>query len=134
MEINQFIKNTRIYEYMSASNPSMDPIPVMTHPCHLHQTGETRIIPFDLKDKLKVDYPATSPNLLVSFIRINKNDNINCKAKATSQVFYIINGSGRVSFSLNPNDDLNVINWSKGDMIVLPDIYGIINFEATLSK
>ena len=96
MEINQFINNSRTYEYMSASNPNMEPIPVMTHPCHLHQNGETRIIPFDLRQSLKVSFPATSPNLLVSFIRIKQNDNINCKANATSQAFYIINGSGKV--------------------------------------
>jgi hypothetical protein len=33
-----------------------------------------------------VDYPATSPNLLASFVRINKGDKIQTKATATSQV------------------------------------------------
>jgi len=131
MDINQFTKNTRIYEYMSASNPQLEAVPVMTHSCHLHQTGKTRIIPFDLKDKLKVNYPATSPNLLVSFIRVNKNDNINCMANSTSNAFYIINGSGKVYFNLDNYDDYKSIKWNQGDMIVLPHIYGNITFKAT---
>jgi gentisate 1,2-dioxygenase len=131
MDINQFKQNTRVYEYMSASNPTLEAIPVLTHPCHLHQQGETRIIPFNLKDNLKVNYPATSPNLLVSFIRIKQNDNINYKANATSHAFYIINGSGKLYFNLDSYDDLRIIEWSQGDMIVLPLTYGSVNFEAT---
>ena len=65
-------ENNRIYEYVSASNPLMPKIPVLTHSYKLHQEGKTRIIPFDLSSKLKSNYPLTGPNLLVSFIRIKK--------------------------------------------------------------
>ena len=31
---------------------------------------------------------------------------------------------------MDPYDDQHIINWNKGDMIVLPHVYGLINFEA----
>ena len=123
MENNHLQTNNRIYEYMSASNPTLEAIPVLTHSYKLHQTGKTRIIPFDLKDNLNINYSATSPNLLVSFIRIEKNDNIKCSATATSQAFYIINGSGRFKFQVDICDDIDIVAYNTGDMIVLPNLH-----------
>ena len=80
----------RIYEYTSAANPNMSEIPVLVHPPELHQEGATRIIPFDLRHKLSVEYPATSPNLMASYLRILPNESLNTKAVATSQAFYVI--------------------------------------------
>lgn len=108
-------ENNCIYEYVSASNPKMPIIPVLTHSCKLHQEGDTRIIPFNLSDKLKTNYKLTGPNLLVSFIRIKKNEDINFTSNASSNAFYIINGSG-----LCNSDEYNKIKWNKGDLFVLP--------------
>ena len=108
-------ENNRIYEYVSASNPLMPEIPVLIHSCKLHQEGETRLIPFDLSNELKSNYPMTSPNLLVSFIRIKKNESISFGSKASSNAFYIIEGSGICSVEKE-----NDINWNKGDLFVLP--------------
>jgi len=56
--------------------------------------GPTRVIPFDLAQQIGVEYQATSPNLLASYIRILKGESIETAARATSQAFYIIRGSG----------------------------------------
>ena len=49
----QWRKDARIYEYGSAANPDMKPIPVLVHPPDWHERGETRVIPFDIDDFLK---------------------------------------------------------------------------------
>jgi hypothetical protein len=49
----------------------------MVHPSSLHESGKTRIIPFDLSEELQIPYPCTSPNLLSSFIRICDREIIN---------------------------------------------------------
>jgi hypothetical protein len=44
-----------VYEYGSAANPEMAPIPVLVHPPTLHESGPTRVIPFDIDDYLEID-------------------------------------------------------------------------------
>ena len=90
MKQEDYEKDGRIYEYTSAANPDMAPIPVLVHPAELHQSGPTRVIPFDLKEHLKVEYPATSPNLLASWLRIVANESLETSAVATSQVCLLI--------------------------------------------
>ncbi len=34
-----FEEDGRIYEYMSASNPNLPPVPILHHPPELHQSG-----------------------------------------------------------------------------------------------
>lgn len=106
--------DARMYEYTSAANPNMPAIPVLVHAPELHQSGPTRIIPFDLRQHLECDYAATSPNLMASFLRINANETLDTHAVATSQAFYVIRGSGT---STSQYDD---IHWSEGDLFVLP--------------
>jgi hypothetical protein len=93
----------------------MSAVPVRVHPSSLHETGPTRIIPFDLSPDMNINYPASSPNLLASFIRICPNDVIDTAAVATSQAFYVIRGSGKSSSPENGE-----IVWSEGDLFVLP--------------
>ena len=109
-----FEADSRIYEYTSAANPYLAMVPVSLHPASLHESGPTRIIPFDLSADMNIDYPASSPNLLAAFIRINPNERINSEASATSQAFYIIRGTGR---SVTEHGE---IEWSEGDLFVVP--------------
>jgi gentisate 1,2-dioxygenase len=92
----------------------MAPVPVAVLAAAEHESGPTRIIPFDLSRQMHIEYPATSPNLLASFLRICENETLNTQAFATSQAFYVIRGSG-TSVS-----ELGVIEWSQGDLFVLP--------------
>lgn len=111
---NVLEEDVRIYEYTSAANPTMEPVPVAVHPPELHQSGPTRIIPFDLRDRLRVNYRATSPNLMAAFLRICENESLETEATATSQAFYVIRGSGVT------RSEFEEITWSEGDLFVLP--------------
>jgi len=103
-------------EYMSAVNPNMPKIDVIDYPNTLHESGETRIIPFDLSEQLNTDYPATSPNLMANYLRICKDDTLKTDAKATSQMFYVIRGAGKTQMSHG------TINWKTGDLFTLPGV------------
>lgn len=117
--------DARIYEYTSAANPDMLPVPVAVHSPSLHLSGPTRIIPFDLRERLGVMYRATSPNIMASFIRILSSETISSQANATSQAFYIIRGSGSSS------SEFGEITWSAGDLFVLPATSGDVVHTAS---
>lgn len=128
-------QDAQIFEYGSAANPDMKPIPVVVHPAELHESGATRVIPFDVSDALEIehDYACTSPNLLASFLRINVGDGIATEASnATSQAFYVIRGSGHTTVVTQSQSDGNITNadndtpgdetisWTTGDLFVVP--------------
>lgn len=103
-------------EYMSAVNPPMPKIDVIAYESALHKDGDTRIIPFDLSKQLETKYPATSPNLLASFLRIKTNDCLKTDANASSQLFYVIRGKGRTQMKHG------TIEWKEGDLFTLPAV------------
>ena len=118
-----------VYEYSSASNPAMSEIPVQVHHASLHESGGTRVIPFDLSSELQVPYLATSPNLLVSFIRINRDTSIDTTAVATSQVFYVIRGEGETTLrqeEAKGGEEAAAlsIHWRQGDLFAIPHTAG----------
>lgn len=121
--------DARLYEYSSAANPDIPQIPVLALEARLHESGATRVIPFDLSQQLRTPYPASSPNLLASFIRINPGESLITHVNATSQVFYVIRGSGRSVWPTSSNkpsdsDDIShsQFSWKAGDLFVLPAI------------
>jgi len=116
----------RMYEYTSAANPELAAIPVLVHPPELHQTGPTRIIPFDLHKQLNIEYPATSPNLMASYLRICPGESLDSSAVATSQAFYIIRGKGK-SISKEHGD----VDWNEGDLFVVPASSSAVTHKAT---
>ena len=111
---SKFEDDARIYEYTSAANPDVIQVPIAFHDASLHENGETRIVPFDLSCEMKVDTPATSPNLMASFVRICSGEIIDTLATATSQVFYIIRGTG------STKSEHGEMTWSQGDLFVVP--------------
>jgi len=110
-------KDVQFFEYTKAANPlgrgAIKQVPYAELPGSLHQQGETRIIPFDLSDKLICAGPATSPNLSASFIRIRPGENIRTVANATSELYYVIRGNG----TTRARD--TEINWHEGDFFVI---------------
>lgn len=84
-----------IYEYSSQSNPAIPGVPIRVLSAEHHKTGASRVTPFDLSADLGTAYPATSPNLLTSFIRVVRGEQLTTTARATSQGFYVIRGQGR---------------------------------------
>lgn len=125
-EVKDMEEDGRMYEYTSAANPKMPEIPVLIHPPELHQSGATRVIPFDLRKQLNIEYAATSPNLMASYLRICPNDSLDSQAVATSQAFYIIRGSGSTT-----SKEHGVVEWEEGDLFVLPATTSLITHTAT---
>jgi gentisate 1,2-dioxygenase len=102
-------------EYTANANPAMSEVPVRIFPAALHTSGPTRVVPLDLSDALQLDYPATAPNLLASFLRIDESDNLETGVThATSQSFYVIRGSGY------SDTRAGRVEWQAGDLFVLP--------------
>lgn len=115
----------RIYEYTSAANPTMKPVPVLGMSAKEHSEGPTRVTSFNLKEHLNTPYDATSPNLLASFLRVCKGESLETQACATSQAFYIISGKGS-----STSAEHGAINWALGDMVVLPKCAGAVQHTA----
>lgn len=105
-----------VKEYMSAVNPPMPKIDVIDYPSALHKDGDTRVIPFDLSKQLQTEYAATSPNLMANFIKISAGDMLRTDAAVTSQMFYVIRGSGRTQMKHG------TIEWKQGDLFTLPSV------------
>jgi len=108
-------KQGEIYEYTSSANPKMSEIPIRVFGPELHQQGPSGVVPMDLSAELQLDYAATAPNLLASFVRILAGESLPTGvSRATSQLFYVIRGKGK---STTRAGDLT---WREGDLFVLP--------------
>lgn len=112
----QWQRHAEFKEYMSAVNPPMPKIDVSFFDHSLHQEGATRVIPFDLSQQLDTAYPASTPNLMANFIRLVEGTSLRTDAQATSQMFYVIKGSGRTQMQNG------TIEWREGDLFTLPSV------------
>jgi gentisate 1,2-dioxygenase len=114
----RWTKDGLYYEYSKAANPIGEGlttrIPMADFPRHLHESGPTRIIPFDLSQALECQGPASSPALCSNFIRILPGEQIRTTPNATSELYYMIRGKGHTKVH-GEN-----IRWSKGDFLALP--------------
>jgi gentisate 1,2-dioxygenase len=119
-DTTEWTKTANVFEYGAAANPVMAPIPVLVHPASLHETGDTRVIPFDINDCLEIETHCTSPNLMASFARVRVGESLDTSAVATSQAFYVIRGAG-VSKS-----EHGVVSWGEGDLFVVPNTEGVV--------
>ncbi|MCB1095840.1 MAG: hypothetical protein KDN22_09715 [Verrucomicrobiae bacterium] len=111
---NTWAERIEYFEYTSAVNPEMPGIEVDVFPASLHTISESTVIPLDLSSRMGVDYPCTGPSLLANYVHISPGDAIQTSARASSQVFYCIRGSG---YSESPE---GVITWKKGDYFGVP--------------
>jgi gentisate 1,2-dioxygenase len=111
-------KDVQFYEYTQAADPlgrgAITQEPYAELLSNLHESGPTRIIQFDLAEKLVSEGPITSPNLSAAFVRIEAGKEIITSVNATSQLFYVIRGSGKTE-----RGDLSIA-WSEGDFMVVP--------------
>ena len=118
IDLKRLIENGRYYEYTKAADPigsgAISKIPFAEFGSELHETGCTRIIPLDISQHLGCEGPATSPALCANFVRILAGEELSANFNATSQLFYIMYGSGLTEF-----DDIK-IPWKTGDFVVLP--------------
>lgn len=107
-----------VYDYRQAANPVRpgltEPIPYHCWEPGLHQDGPTRVIPLDLSEQLGCAAPATSPGLAAHFLRINAGEGLKAAARATSSLFYVLQGAGQLRWNQR------TLQWGSGDLIVLP--------------
>jgi len=117
-ETQALINEGLYYEYTQAADPLysgyISKIPFTKFNRELYAAGKTRIIPLDISEQLKCTAPATSPALCANFVRILAHENLSTCFNATSQLLYIIRGSGHTQFG-----DI-MIPWQQGDFIALP--------------
>lgn len=113
------------WEYHKAANPNLPAVPIRAFPASLHQTGETAIVPLDLSADLNTPYLATTPNLLANYISITPGKTIRSLATSSSEVFYVMRGSGRTE------TDYGTIQWTAGDSFTLPTNSGAIHTAET---
>ncbi|WP_456021979.1 cupin [Pseudomonas protegens] len=106
------------FEYSKAANPIsanlITRIPYHSFPASLHDSGASRLLPLDLSGALGCDGPATGPGLCANFIRLNAGDALTLTPNATSQVLYVIAGSGSLT------QGQHHFEWNKGCFIALP--------------
>lgn len=112
----------KAYEYEKNVNPKMNEIPILSKNYEDCNYGITSI---DLSQLYNMEFEATSPNLLASFIKIKSYEKLSFQYNASSHLFYIINGNGKIIF-----DEKEFII-SNGDIIILPhsSFIEIINLE-----
>ncbi len=114
-------RDAQFFEYMSANNPDMPQVEIRAFDAALHQQGNTRIIPLDMADCLKTDYPATTPNLMAHFLRICAGDTLATSADASSEMFYVIRGKGHTE------SEWGITEWKTGDLFVVPTTEGTVH-------
>lgn len=105
------------FDYCEASNPEMKEIPIINFISKIKEDNfKTCNEELDLSEKLGINYKATSPNLLVSFLNIKQNEYLEIKEICTTHVFYVIFGEGHVESNINNFKTM----WKKGDLFVIP--------------
>ncbi len=107
-----------LFEYSTAADPissgATPAIPLAEFSSDLYAQGPSRVIPLDLSQALRCASPASGPSLAANFIRLEADTPLETRVNATSELFYVIQGSG-VS-----NVDGREIAWKQGDFFTLP--------------
>jgi gentisate 1,2-dioxygenase len=116
--VEDWTEDAQFFEYSKAADPISDGaisgIPAISFPAELYADGPSRLVPLDLSSALGTSYPATSPALLASFMRIDAGDELSVNPNATSQLLYCIRGRGQSVI------DGRSMRWEEGDFLVLP--------------
>jgi gentisate 1,2-dioxygenase len=107
------------YEYEKNVNPNLQNIPFYEKNINNCDYGINIV---DFSNIYKASHKSTTPNLLASFIKLEKNDSIELnnnqfidEFNATSHIFYVINGSCTISIDNNYEKVLH-----SGDLLVSP--------------
>jgi gentisate 1,2-dioxygenase len=113
----------RLHDYRYASNPLADgtlgAVPGARFPAELHERGITRTVPLDTSMALGCPGPATTPGLCANFVHVRPGDAHVTDANATSQLFFVMRGSGCSHVCEGGLGD-HEIPWRAGDLFTLP--------------
>ena len=108
-----------VYEYEKNVNPNLQTIPFYEKDINSCDYGINIV---DFSNIYKASHKSTTPNLLASFIKLDKNDSIELnnnqfivEFNATSHIFYVINGTCTIIIDDNYEKVLH-----SGDLLVSP--------------
>ena len=121
----------RFHDYRFASNPITDgtlpAIPGARFGAELHEQGGTGTLPLDNSRLLGCPGPATTPGLCANFVHVRPGDAHITAANATSQLFFVMRGSGltRIAGPAGGGHTAALpgdieIPWRAGDLFTLP--------------
>jgi gentisate 1,2-dioxygenase len=112
-----------LYDYRQAANPIRPgltpPIPYW-HWSPPASQGASCVVPLDLSSELGCEGPATSPGLAAHFLHLNPGDALRPQALATSSLFCVLRGQGRLAFPDSTRPGAQPMEWGLGDVFVLP--------------
>ncbi|WP_144156728.1 cupin domain-containing protein [Paraburkholderia sp. BCC1885] len=122
--------DAQYFEYTSSANPIgaklISRVPFRNFAPSLYADGATRIVPLDLSAELGCPGPATGPGLSANFLRINAGDALTLDPNATSQVCYVISGTGSVT------QGETSFPFAQGDFFTLPGGHAaVLSADAT---
>jgi gentisate 1,2-dioxygenase len=124
LRIERLSEAARFHDYRYASNPIADgtlgAVPGTRFGAELHEQGITRTIPLDNSAILGCQGPATSPSLCASFVHVCPGDAHITDANATSQLFFVMRGSGSTRVADGSAGVGTEIPWRAGDIFTLP--------------
>lgn len=118
--------SAEFFDYRQAANPVRpglsDPIPLRQWGACLHASGPSAVLPLDLSSDLRIPGPATSPALAAHFLRILSGESLEVGSAATSSLFYVWRGRGRMQRPASPDGSHGALEltWGAGDLFVLP--------------
>jgi len=111
-------RDAQYFEYTSSANPIgakiISTVPYHSFKSSLYDSGPTRVVPLDLSKELVCEGPATAPGLLANFVRILAGEAVTLDPNATSQTFYVLEGSGAVT------QGESAFPYGTGDFFTLP--------------
>ena len=112
------------FDYREAANPIRhgltEPIALRQWGPELHASGPTAILPLDLSDELGCPGPATSPGLAAHFLRILAGDCLEAPACASSSLFAVLAGRGKLERAGHGDSQPLALTWGAGDVFALP--------------
>jgi len=111
----------KAYEYEKNVNPLLNSIPIVKKNISDCEYGITFI---DASETYNIDYKATSPNLLASFIRVSEKNEINFSggedfANGTSHLFFVMQGNCNFLF------DYETFELSSGSILICPVFHSL---------
>ena len=115
-------------QYHAAADPKdfVPEIPFAVFPAELHASPKSAsLIPLDLSARLasatrSATGPATSPNLLASYVALPAGGALEIDAVATSHMFFVLRGAGAVSATGGAGSGDITLAWASGDLFTLP--------------
>ena len=112
----------KAYEYESNVNPNLTNIPITTRNIENCNYGINYV---DFSELYNVSYNATTPNLLASFIKLKKNEELTFQMNGSSNFFYMMQGKCEIILDNEP------FVLMKNDIFIFPCFNSIIikNFD-----